>query len=329
MKAYRNSITGTETRALWRMTLLAAFAVSACSDADAPLEPTTGPAVLAGGGTSAPVNGRILYSVAVNGNLEIFSINPDGSDARQLTFRSGDDQAPAFSPDGKKILFEGNDANSVRQIYLMNADGSRLRQLTAFVYPGGAQHPAWSPDGRQIGFTGHLDGDFDLYVMSANGRNVRVLSGEGADVDDDFHPAWSPDGQRIAFARSAGGTVPQVWLMNADGSGVEQLTQCGANSCLEPAWAPDGSRIAYENRGIGTGTLQVLTPGEVPQTLATNLAIDLGGPVWSPDGAKLAYPALIEGGLKKIVTMNTDGSGFLALSLALGVQRDASWGRGR
>ena len=96
-------------------------------------------------------------------------------------------------PDGQLIAFSST-RNGDLDIYVMNADGSGVRQLTD--NPGLDGSPAWSPGGGLIAFTSERDGDSDIYVMNADGSGVTRLTEHPG---DDWGPDWSPDGQLIAF----------------------------------------------------------------------------------------------------------------------------------
>jgi TolB protein len=121
----------------------------------------------------------------------LFVMDANGSGLRQLT-SGGDpgrngwftDGAPAWSPDGREIVF-ASDRSGESEIWLVNWNGTHLRRLTR----RGGNDPAWSPDGRQIAFDSRRNGNYAIYVMSADGTGVRRLtSGPG-----DISPAWSPN----------------------------------------------------------------------------------------------------------------------------------------
>ena len=115
----------------------------------------------------------------------------------QLTSNSGEDSTPAWSPDGSKIAFTSA-IDGYNEIYVMNADGSNIIQLTDNSDWDDVS-PAWSPDGSKIAFMSDRDRDddiFEIYVMNADGSNVIQLTNNS---DQDGFPAWSPDGSKIAF----------------------------------------------------------------------------------------------------------------------------------
>ena len=127
-------------------------------------------------------DGRKLAFVNSGG---VFVINADGSGQRPLTRRqrAGRSASPAWSPDGRKIAFvhDGGCGDFCFHLYVMNADGSALRNLTRKLChsgcgPGGgpASHPAWSPDGLKIAFDNDHDGE--VYVMNADGSRLRRLT---------------------------------------------------------------------------------------------------------------------------------------------------------
>ena len=127
---------------------------------------------------------------------------------------------------------------------LPKSDGTFPDSLEALYFTRRGEQPARSPDGTKVAFSSIRDRNLEIYVMDADGGNPVNLTRDDA---FDSAPAWSPDGQRIAFERnsSGGGGGPQIYVMNADGSGVERLTEEPLASWGQsPAWSPDGSSIA-------------------------------------------------------------------------------------
>ena len=163
-----------------------------------------------------------------------------------LTNNPAKDMKPAWSPDGSQLAFE-SDRSGQWQVWMMNSDGSNLRQLTSGPHHSG--NPAWSPDGSQIAFASTRLGNFDIYLVNLND------SGEPVNLTrtpaNEFYPNWSPDGKQLAF-RSDQNDNHQIYVVNADGSGVRQLMFTEADDD-QPAWSPDGSRIAFvSNRVLGS-----------------------------------------------------------------------------
>jgi TolB protein len=192
-------------------------------------------------------------------DFEIFVMDPDGSNQSQITFNALDDEAPVWSPNGKRIVFQ-RDFDPVRgqldfDIFTMRANGAHERNLTN---SRGVQDfdPDWSPDGRRIAFTSERDGDGEIYTMRPNGSGVRQLT-----FNDQFDgdASWSPDARKIAFSseRDAVPETPfqvEIYTMRADGRDQTRLTFDDLSDFL-PAWSPDGRQIAFSSfRDVTPGT---------------------------------------------------------------------------
>jgi Tol biopolymer transport system component/CubicO group peptidase (beta-lactamase class C family) len=245
---------------------------------------------------------------------ELYVANADGSGQRRLTRNAARDNAPAWSPGGRKIAFVSRrDGNS--EIYVMNADGSGRRNLTRNAAPD--LLPAWSPDGRKIAFVRERGGGTgDVYVMSADGSGQRRLTRNAA---RDAAPAWSPAGRKIAFVSRRDGNS-EIYVMNADGSGRRNLTR-NAFRDAAPAWSPDGRRIAFASRSHGNFELYVMNAdGSGLRSLKTRDPAGDLAPVWSPDGRRIAFERRLTfgggvgAGVKvffDVYVVNADGSGQL------------------
>jgi TolB protein len=196
----------------------------------------------------SPDHKLIAFHSTRDGNMEIYVMTADGKTVKRLTNNPLFDRNPTWSPDGTKILFEnGPEQYNNRDLYVMNTDGTGVRRLTSNTADD--LDPAWSPDGRQIAFASSRDGGLDVFVMNADGTVVTNLTKTPESLE--FGPSWSPDGQRIAFhsnrARRSGQRISQdIYVMNADGSGVQRITT-NAFDELNPSWAPDGTEIVFQS----------------------------------------------------------------------------------
>jgi TolB protein len=177
-------------------------------------------------------------------------------------------------------------------IYVVNADGSGLRNLTRHLADD--IEAAWSPDGRRLAFVRWGRRDRRLYTMNAAGSGQRLL----IDDPDVSSPAWSPDGKTIAFVRELRGVgeSTEIFLVNADGTGKRRLTHNRARD-LGPAWSPDGKLIAFwrtpplpEKAPAGVSVIDsvyTMSPdGRNVRRLTRGRSFT--EPAWSPDGRLLA-----------------------------------------
>jgi Tol biopolymer transport system component len=144
---------------------------------------------------------EIAYFSRKGGNrLNIWTVHPGGSEARQITDRPGESRQPWWSPDGRTLALSADNGTGMFQIWLMAEDGSEARAITA---RGNWQQPFWGPDGRHIVVSAKLDfATFRILVIDPEGGDMRQIS-QPADVDN-VHPAWSPDGRSIVFTSGAG-----------------------------------------------------------------------------------------------------------------------------
>ncbi len=261
-------------------------------------------------------NGLIAFDSDRDGNDEIYVIEADGSNARNLTNHDADDHGPAWSPDGSQIAFTSKrDGNW--EVYVMSADGTNVRRLTDEL--GDDSDPAWSPDGGQIVFVSERDGNSDIYVMNADGSSPRNLTKH---PETDAMPAWSPDGTRILFTSNRDGN-PDIYVMNADGSNPHRLTN-SADHDGNPDWSPDSSKIAFERlEGINSEIYVMNADGSSPRNL-TNLADDDGFPAWSPDGQYIVFVSRRDG-RPEIYTMRADGSFVQRLTNNIAWDMDPDW----
>lgn len=235
---------------------------------------------------------------------QLVAASPNEPDQVRLTFSELDTRSGSLSPDGDWLLYTAGDDQSA-QIRVARLDRSEDRPLTT---EGSSFRPAWSPDGTRILFARARDdgdggGDTDLFVMRADGTDVRRLT---VDAGEDWAGAWSPDGSRIVFNSNRSGTY-DLYVMAADGSGQAALTS-GPDDDFEPAWSPDGTRLAFtSNRADGEFGIWLMdADGGEPVRLSTGDG-NAYMPTWSPDGSALAFTSSRTGDFEVFVVPATGG----------------------
>ena len=186
---------------------------------------------------------------------DLWTMAADGSHQHRLTstpdmFESD----PAWSPNGRQVVFSEATRSKALGLWVMNADGSRLRQLTSEGFT-----PAWSPDGKTIAYVVSSGSDHNptanIYLIPAAGGDPTNLTPGATHAND---PDWSPGGRRIAFSLNG-----DLAVMKANGSNEHLITHPASGvSDAEPAWSPDGRWIVYERDNGNTDghALNVIHP---------------------------------------------------------------------
>jgi len=202
----------------------------------------------------------------------------------------------AFPGRNGLIAFWGGDLQSNPQIYVMNPDGTGITDLSRS--PGTFDAlPRWSPDGTKIVFSRFVgQPPLNLYRMNADGSNVVRLTNH-PDTLDAF-PAWTADGRHIVFTRTPNGATgaacgsgSTIWTVNADGSGLRQLTPDSFIACM-PATSPRGSRISFSASFDHGFTFQIYTmnlDGSGLRRLSPPVTGFDYRPNWSPDGQSIVF----------------------------------------
>lgn len=196
-------------------------------------------------------------------------------------------EAPAWSPDARRLAFSGRQAGNW-DLYAIGAEGAGLERLTSHPAFDGA--PAWAPDGSALAFVSARDGGLALHTFAlAEGEaGARRLSAEGGPALD---PRWAPDGERIVFAQWHAGRY-RIEAVEAGGGGQRVLAESEDGSDLRaPAFAPEGDSLAYLRMRYGRGQLmrQAWSPGsQAPLGPPLTLAEGVAAFAWFPGGGGLA-----------------------------------------
>nr|MBA2735375.1 PD40 domain-containing protein [Pyrinomonadaceae bacterium] len=161
------------------------------------------------------------------------------------------DVNPAWSPDGKQIVFSSNrDGNyGVYQLYVMNPDDGNQRRI--YSSKGMSLTPVWSPDGKQIIFTNDKEdggiGNFEIFgIELETAESEKRLTFRRR---SDSQPVFSPDGKHIAFISETDGNA-EIYLMNRDGAGLLRVTRNAAED-VSPHFSPDGKKIIFSSNRDG------------------------------------------------------------------------------
>jgi len=308
--------------------------LAACSD--------TTPTAPATPGTSAPSHGknvtgsnqRILFESFRDGNIEVYSMRPDGTDVTRVTNDAAFDHSAVWSPDGKRIAFASGRDTRLGEIYTMNADGTDVVRLTNG--PGGNDQPSWSKDGSQLVFVSTRDAadpaafraeDLELYVMNVDGSNVVRLTDDAA---SDAEPAFSADGRQIAFTSTRdneGTTHTDLYVMDRDGTNLSRLT-FAKGTVLYPSWDPHSRRLAFSIVSTETANgIYTMNLDDRGFTRLTFSPTDLDEfPSWSTDGSQLAFSSRRDGN-REIYVMNADGTQQTRLTVNPATDAFPRWSR--
>jgi TolB protein len=228
---------------------------------------------------------------------DIWVMNSDGSEVRQLTQDLSQDNKPTWSPDGTKIAYQCYGFTGFADISVIDDDGSNLVRVT--LNESHNWTPSWSPDSKEIVFNEVNYADGGSYISKVNadgtGGTTRLTDEPGNQTD----PVWSPNGAQIAWNLD-----DDIWVMNADGTEPTPLTYYSGDPFLRarvPRWSPDGTQIAF----LRIRWVEVEDPDEEPYDDGAIVVMNADGTEkqdvayvgdpsfrefeWSPDGTRIVF----------------------------------------
>jgi Tol biopolymer transport system component len=219
-----------------------------------------------------------LYLLTFGGEL-----TPRG-EPRRLTFHRRWATSPAWTPDGREIVFSSGGARGTGVgLWRTPASGSRNPRPLLFAGEQGDQ-PAISRQGNRLAYTRHLL-DNNIWRLELHGPNGKAGSPIPviASTRTDENPQYSPDGKRIAFISTRSGSH-EVWVSASDGSDAVQLTSMRAPITGSPRWCPDGERIAFDSNAEGRFAVYVISASGGRPRRMTNSSADDALPSYSRNG---------------------------------------------
>jgi TolB protein len=274
------------------------------------------------GGLPGIASTQIAFVSSRTGTKEIWVMDYDGANQRPLTSLHSISLTPRWSPDASRIAFTCfAPANGLvsAQICMYSMDSGKTVSFARF--RGTNNSPAWSPDGSQIIFSSSMQGNPELYLTDANGgRPKRLTFSNGASTS----PAWNPKtGQTVAFVSDRGG-IPQLFLMNADGTNITKLDLPDMGYVIDPAWSPNGQLLAFSwRRPSGNYDLYIMDAATQKIVELTRDAGRNERPSWAPDGRHIVFEST-RGGTRQIWVMLADGSQARQLTLT-GHNESPNW----
>ena len=258
------------------------------------------------GGVPGVASTQIVFVSSRSGNKEIWVMDYDGANPRQISFLRSIALTPRWSPDATRIAFTcyapaGGFMSA--QICIHSLETGKPVSFPR--WHGTNSAPAWSPDGSQIMFMSSMHGNPEVFVADANGGHLKRLTySAGANTS----PAWNPKtGQQVAFVSDRGG-FPQLYVMNADGSSTEKIDLPDMGYVIDPSWSPNGQLLAFSwRRPSGNYDLYVMDIASRKIIELTRDAARNERPNWAPDGRHIVFEST-RTGTRQIWSMLADGT---------------------
>ncbi|MFO7894499.1 MAG: hypothetical protein R6U63_12255 [Longimicrobiales bacterium] len=286
----------------------------------------------------SPGGDRVVFDTDRVDCYNVWVMDVDGSALTQLTGGPTErcNEAPRWSPDGSMIAFTSSRESIERswEVYVMNADGSGQVNVSDNVgleesssdWPHG-----WSPDGRIVFHSFRSDTPPATYLVDPDGTDLEPMFASPGPYD----PFWSPDGERVAYVHAQAGDR-DIWVMDADGSGVTNLSDDPANDSFRycetvgavgawvDPWSPDGTRLAFASDRSGNWDIFIMN---ADGTGLFQLTDDPGCDVfngWSEDGSRILFSSNRSGDWNVYVA-NVDGTGLFTVTEDPANDRFATW----
>src|ERR1700722_1252662 len=255
-------------------------------------------------GQKSLAGSKIYFVSDRTGNKEIWSMDYDGSNQKQMTNYRSISKQPIVSADGRMFAFN----TLVKDTWQIMVHSAETGKKLPFYNPVSStiETPDFTPDGRHVLYSASLNGYVNICIADINGGNMTQLTHvKSQEVSPKVNPKTGRD---VLFISGRSG-VEQLWHMNIDGSDVERISN-GEGYVANPAWNPNGQLIAFAwTRGFEPGAYNIFImdmADKKPNQLTSNSGKN-ENPWWAPDGAHLVYQST-HGRSTQIYTMLADGT---------------------
>ncbi len=240
---------------------------------------------------------------------EIYIMDWDGAELRQVTRNGMGNNTPVWAPDGRWLSYSSFKSKPPG-VFLLPTDGNREFRVSS--PRAQAVGGAFSPDSRHFAFSEVAGRGYQLFLYNLTSRVKRQLTWSvrgrrPGNFGINVSPTFSPDGKKLAFTSSRSGQ-PHVYVMNLDGTGLKRITYKGQYN-TEPEWSPRGDRIALTSRIKKGKEIDIVTMG-VDGSDVRRLTGSQGrneSPTWSPDGRHIAFSS-DRSGRKYVYVMTSAGT---------------------
>lgn len=277
----------------------------------------------------SPSGGQIAFASTRDGDAEIFLMDANGSNMRQITFNHDDDHSPDWAPDGRHIVFVRKPSGE------RNADLHIIDIVTGEERPFATKgywletDPVWSPNGKWIAFASqHPRADEgEIVARTVDGRRTRLVAApNGEAINSD--PSWSPDGRRLVFVEYLYETYDLFTTRFCCGHGYGHRSVTGDRlQEWHPDWSPDGTEILF-SRSVSDSVfkhgLYTISPDGTDLRVVMEGPLDARSGSWSPDGRTIVFYA--QGGLGyDIYRIEADGTGLVRMTDEDGSDQHPDW----
>ena len=263
---------------------------------------------------------QIVFSGRVGRLKELFVMDLDGSNLRQITDDRGLAVSPSWAPSGESVLYT---SYRFRQpdLFIRPLANKTFKQITND--EGLEVGAKFSPDGSVIIVSRSVGRDSNLVLLNPDGSLRRKVTDSGGAID--VSPSWAPDGNSIAFCSNRAGG-PQIYTMPIQGGTPRRISYVSSNYCTSPAWSPKGDKLAFVCMVEGRFQVFVTDPNGSKAVQLTSLG-DNEGPSWAPNGEYLVFSSTFGRGRSyDLAIMRADGSSVKKITETQRDEMDPSWG---